>query len=169
MQTSEIIQRLNYNAKIFDEILSIIPEAQARWKPAADKWSMLEVVNHLYDEERDDFRKRLDLTLHQPETGWAAIDPPGWVMSHEYMKKYFNESVVRFLAERTASISWLRSLKSPVWEQAHNHPKLGAIKAGDLLVSWLAHDYMHIRQLAGLNMLYIQELASPFSIRYASR
>ncbi|MBN2413982.1 DinB family protein [candidate division KSB1 bacterium] len=168
MQTSDIIQRLNYNAKIFDEILSVIPEAQARWKPAPDKWSMLEVVNHLYDEERDDFRKRLDLTLHQPETEWPPIDPPGWVMSHKYMEQNFNESVIHFLAERTASISWLRSLKSPGWEHVHNHPKFGPIKAGDLLVSWLTHDYLHIRQLVNLNVLFMQELAQPYSTRYAS-
>jgi len=168
MQVSEIIQRLNFNAKTFDVMLSEISEIQARWKPAPEKWSMLEVVNHLYDEERDDFRKRLDLTLHQPEKEWTSIDPPAWVTSHKYMERNFNESIINFLAERTASITWLKSLKSPVWEHVHNHPKFGPIKAGDLLASWLAHDYMHIRQFANLNVLYMEELARPYSIRYAT-
>ena len=168
MQASEIIQRLNFNTITFDEILSVISEEQARWKPAPEKWSMLEVINHLYDEERDDFRKRLDLTLHQPELDWLPIDPSGWVTSHKYMEKIFNESIIKFLAERAVSISWLQSLKSPVWERVHNHPKFGPIQAGDLLVSWLAHDYLHIRQLANLNVLYMQELAGPYSIKYAS-
>ena len=29
-----------------------ISEEQARWKPAPESWSILEVINHLYDEER---------------------------------------------------------------------------------------------------------------------
>ena len=168
MQESEIIQRLNYNSLIFDEIFSIISEEQARWKPAPEKWSMLEVVNHLCDEERYDFRARLDLTLHQPEKEWPPIDPTGWVTSHRYMEQDFNESGINFLAERAESINWLQSLKSRAWNNVHNHPKIGPIKAGDLLASWLTHDFLHIRQLANLNVLYMEKLARPYSIKYAS-
>jgi hypothetical protein len=32
-----------------------VTEAQARWKPAPEEWSILEVINYLCDEEREDF------------------------------------------------------------------------------------------------------------------
>ena len=41
-------------------VLAGVDAEQARWKPDADSWSILEVVCHLVDEEREDFRTRLD-------------------------------------------------------------------------------------------------------------
>ena len=38
----------------------------ARWRPGTENWSMLEVINHLYDEEREDFRVRLNLIFTDP-------------------------------------------------------------------------------------------------------
>jgi len=168
MQVTKIIRQLSDNVITFDNMLAVISDKQARWKPAPEKWSMLEVVNHLCDEERYDFRARLDLTLNQPEREWPPIDPIGWVTSHRYMQQDFNESGINFLAERAESINWLQSLKSRAWDNVHNHPKIGPIKAGDLLASWLTHDFLHIRQLANLNVLYMEILAKPYSVRYAS-
>jgi len=44
---------------------------------------MLEVVNHLYDEEREDCQ-RLQLTLANPEQAWPAINPRGWVAERRF-------------------------------------------------------------------------------------
>jgi len=45
-------------------------DEQASWRPDSDSWSVLEVINHLYDEEREDFR-HLGLTLIRKRTGRA--------------------------------------------------------------------------------------------------
>jgi hypothetical protein len=63
------------NGVVFKYLFKNISEEQARWKPGADRWSILEVINHLYDEEREDFRKRLALVLDNPDEPWPAIDP----------------------------------------------------------------------------------------------
>lgn len=78
MNVDYFIERLAGNVQVFEALLRNVDSQQAAWKPAAGKWSMLEVVNHLYDEEREDFRRRLELTLAAPERDWPPIDPrPG--------------------------------------------------------------------------------------------
>lgn len=160
------IDRFNANASVFENLVRGVSEEQSRWKPSPEKWSLLEVINHLYDEERDDFRFRLDSLLHQPEKKWPPIDPPGWVIERRYNERELNESLERFLAERRKSIQWLKDLKEPRLENIYDHPQ-GIISAGDLLASWLAHDFLHIRQMTRLHWQYLNSICTPFKTAYA--
>ena len=79
MNLDNVIQRMEANARIFESLVKGISAEQARWKPAPDKWSILEVVNHLHDEEREDFRQRLELVLTDATLAWPPIAPQEWV------------------------------------------------------------------------------------------
>ena len=49
-------------------LLAGITQEEACTKPDAESWSILELLCHLYDEEREDFREHLDFILyHQHE------------------------------------------------------------------------------------------------------
>jgi len=143
-----------------------VSDQQARWKPDPDSWSMLEVINHLLDEERSDFRVRLDYTLHRPGEPWPPIDPGGWVTERSYNQQDPELSLARFLAEREASVTWLRGLSAPDWDTAYEAP-WGPIKAGDLLASWVAHDLLHMRQLVELHRAYTMAQLAPYKPDYA--
>ena len=69
--------RLRQSAAAIVALAQGVTPEQARWKPTPEEWSLLEVICHLYDEEREDFRQRLDLTLHHPEADWPPIHPVG--------------------------------------------------------------------------------------------
>jgi len=71
------LTRFSANAEAMAALARNISDAQARWKPAPEEWSVLEVICHLYDEEREDFRTRTRLTLEDPEADWPPIDPVG--------------------------------------------------------------------------------------------
>jgi len=47
-------------------------------------------------------------------------------------------------------------------------PKIGKLHAGDMLAAWLAHDFMHMRQIVNLHLEYHIREAQPFSIKYAA-
>lgn len=140
---------------------------QVLWRPAPGKWSILEVVCHLADEEREDFRARLDLTLHDPGAAWPSIDPQGWVESRGYQQREFAAVLKGFMQERGKSLAWLDSLESPQWDNSYEHPHLGTLKAGDILTSWAAHDLLHIRQITGLQFGYVAAQAAPYTPDYA--
>ena len=67
MNLEYFVERLSTNRQVFEGLVKGASLEQARWKPSPDKWSIIEVTNHLYDEEREDFRQRLDLVLTDPE------------------------------------------------------------------------------------------------------
>jgi hypothetical protein len=166
MHLDYVIDRMAANAGIFEILTKGMNAEQAGWKPTPDKWSILEVVNHLYDEEREDFRQRLELVLTDPTLAWPPIAPQEWVTTRAYSERDMDESVNNFLSERQKSLAWLRSLRSPNLESRHERAA-GSLSAGDLLASWLAHDFLHIRQLTRLHWQYLTANANPFQTEYA--
>jgi DinB superfamily len=63
MNHEKIIAHLRVNVDIFTNLFQNVSDEQARWKPGRDRWSILEVINHFYDEEREDFKQRIPLDL----------------------------------------------------------------------------------------------------------
>ena len=140
---------------------------QTLWRPGPGKWSILEVICHLADEEREDFRTRLDLTLHDPGAAWPSIDPEGWVNGRNYQQREFAGALENLMQEREKSLVWLGSLDAPQWENSFEHPRLGTLRAGDILTSWAAHDLLHIRQLTELHHGWLCEQSAPYEAGYA--
>ncbi len=128
-------------------VACVTPE-EARFKPPTGAWSILEIINHLADEEVDDFRRRLELILRDPALPWPPIDPEGVAAARQYNQQDLDESVDRFMRQRAESVRWLRSLGRVDWAAEHAHPTAGPISTGDLLASWAAHDALHLRQIA---------------------
>jgi len=139
---------------------------QGRWKPDPESWSILEVINHLYDEERLDFRVRLNLILHHPDQPWPPIDPKGWVTERDYNLRDLAPSVDDFLKEREKSIAWLKGLENPDWQATVRVP-FGEFSAGDIFTAWVAHDILHMRQMVELHWAYLVDAAEPFKVNYA--
>ncbi len=160
------IDRLSANLRVFDQFLRGVNAHDAGWHPAPDAWSMLEVVCHLYDEEREDFRMRLGLTLEDPARDWPPIHPSRWVLERGYAARDYVTMVDSFLAERAASIVWLRGLRAP---DLDNERKLQdfSVRAGDLLASWLTHDFLHLRQINELHYAFTSLAAEPYQVLYA--
>jgi hypothetical protein len=143
-----------------------VSDEQARWKPDLQAWSILEVINHLYDEECADFRVRLDIILHNPAQPWLPINPAGWVSEHRYNQRDLAQSMDNFLNERRESLAWLRGLDAPDWQRSVTAP-FGKMCAGDMLCAWAAHDLLHLRQLVELHWAYTVESAQPYQVTYA--
>jgi hypothetical protein len=162
----EQIAHLAAHAQAIRGLTEGLTAEQAAWKPAPDAWSVVEVVNHLYDEECEDFRPHLDAILRGPATPWAPIDPQGWVTQRAYNQRDLARSAANFLAERQRSLAWLADLAGADWDAAYPRP-WGVITAGDMLAAWAAHDLLHIRQLVELRWQLLGAAAAPYHVRYA--
>lgn len=150
MEITNIINELSANKEVFRTLFSGIDKGQRSWKPNPEKWSLLEILCHLYDEEREDFRARLKHTLETPDVKMPRIDPKAWVTERKYAEQDFETMLKKFIAEREASVKWLEGLKSPSWKNIYHHPKAGELSAEMFLANWLAHDYLHFRQITKL-------------------
>ncbi len=143
-------------------------EEDARWKPDPENWSILEVLNHLVDEETLDFRTHLAHILNTPDQPWPQIDPARWVTEKRYNEQRMDETLEKFTVEREKSVTWLDSLTAPDWHACVSLP-WGALSAGDMLAAWLAHDLLHLRQLNTLRFQRTQMTSHPFRVDYAGK
>ncbi len=130
-------------------LLAGIAEQEAKARPSADSWSILEVLCHLYDEEREDFRTRLRMILEQKNEKWPPIDPQNWVTQRRYNEQKFRDVKDKFFQERSHSLDWLKGLEKADWTAACS-TEFGSMAAGDMFVSWVAHDNLAVRQLVEL-------------------
>jgi hypothetical protein len=169
MKTADVISKLAENLTVFESITEGITHDQARWRPEPDRWSVLEVVNHLHDEEIEDFRLCSDILINSPEKDWPSFNPGDWVTNRSYNTRDIDNSVSYLVTERQKSLDWLRGLDDPDWNVKHagSNRFEKPMKVGDILVAWIAHDFFHIRQLINLKWEYLMETCKPFSSRYA--
>jgi len=166
MEFQRLYQDLAHGAEMIQALLVGVTQAEAQVKPSAETWSILEVVCHLVDEEREDFRQRVGYILNHPGEEWPPIHPGAWVTERKYNERDLAQSLNDFLAERKKSLAFLKGLESAAWEVSRT-TEYGERKAGDLLGSWVAHDTLHMRQLVELRWVRLQKFTAPYDIRYA--
>ena len=87
-----------------------------------------------------------------PETRWAVV-----------------ETIGILIGERNKSLAWLRGLENPDLDTLHSGLgfKGKPLRAGDVLVGWVAHDLFHIRQLSLLRWEVLCRWSKPCSPEYS--
>ncbi len=76
MKFTEIYQELANSTEVIRALTANLSQEESQSKPTPETWSILEVVCHLYDEEREDFREHLDFILQRKDTEkWEVLKP----------------------------------------------------------------------------------------------
>ncbi len=155
-----LINCLERNMSTFSSLLRKSNRKEYLYKPTPESWCLLEIVCHLYDEEAEDFRMRLQTVLESPHKIPPAIDPESWPRKRDYINQDFRLKAKIFKTERKKSIAYLRSLDNPKWDNYYEHPTLGKLDGNHFLRNWVAHDYLHIRQITKRKYEYLQHMTS---------
>ena len=133
MEFQTLYQELVNSTEMIRALTNGIDQEQAQVKPDAKSWSILEVVCHLYDEEREDFREHLDFILHRQNEEYHVIDPQSWVTERKYneqnliemREKFFGEGVQNYIALRLAERGEYKFASgAKIWESVEWLPKL---------------------------------------------
>src|SRR5688572_7721940 len=166
MEFETLYQELLNSTKMIVALLADISQDEAQIKPNPESWSILEVVCHLYDEEREDFREHLDFILHRQNEEWHQIDPQAWVTERNYNEQNFAEIQEKFFVERQKSLDWLMEMSNANWETVYTS-QYGSTTAGEMFACWVAHDNLHVRQLVELRRVKIENITKPYNLEYA--
>ena len=146
---------------VLETLLSGLDPAGARTRPAKDEWSPVEILCHLRDEESEDFGARLRVIV-DGAGDFAPIDPERWAEERRYREASLPDVLEALRARRQASLDLLASISPKALEGSRPHKRLGRLSGQDILAAWVAHDRIHLTQLAAT-------LARIWALRWAPR
>ena len=133
-------------ARKLERLIKGVPTSRLRKRPAADKWSVSEILAHLGDAEIViGFRMRL--ILGAPGTPIAAYDQDSWVTSGHYEKRDPHKSLEQFSVLREANLALLKSLMPEQWKQYGMHAERGQETIEHIVRMTAGHDINHLQQI----------------------
>ena len=133
---------------VLEALLAGFDEVGARTRPAPGEWSPVEILCHLRDEETEDFGARLRVIVDG--TGeFAPIAPERWAEERRYREANLSDVLQTLRARRQASLDLLASVAPDTLTGSRPHKRLGRLSGLDILAAWVAHDRIHLAQLAG--------------------
>ena len=133
---------------VLEALLAGLDEAGARTRPATGEWSPVEILCHLRDEETEDFGARLRVIVDGAGE-FAPIDPERWAEERRYREASLPDVLEALRARRQASLDLLASVAPDTLTGSRPHRRLGRLSGLDILAAWVAHDRIHLAQLAG--------------------
>jgi hypothetical protein len=130
-----------------DRLLGGLDAAGWRARPAPAEWAPVEIVCHLRDEETEDFGARLRVVA-EGGAAFTPIDPERWAVERRYLEADGPAALADFRARRAASLTFLATLAPARMAGAVTHRRTGSLSGLDILAAWVAHDRLHLAQLA---------------------
>ncbi|HKN36445.1 MAG TPA: DinB family protein [Terriglobales bacterium] len=125
MTEAELKKHLDAAEKSPKEIaaaVSGLPDQVLRYKPAPDKWSILEILGHLADMEIL-YAYRLRQMLADKKPVIAPIDQDDWARNLGYLESSPPELVALYGLNRHHNLRLLRRLKPADLEKSAFHPE----------------------------------------------
>ena len=167
LERQKALGLLNRSRQTLLDAVEGVTENQARWKPAADRWSILEYVEHLAvsDDGLIAVIKRSLATPARPETEDQRREretkiketpaPRGANRAPEMLQPggrfaSLQEAVAAFLAARERSIEYARSTQEDLRSHFTDHSVLGPLDGYQWLMGNARHaetHAAHIREL----------------------
>jgi hypothetical protein len=133
--------------------VSGLPDRVLRYKPAPDKWCVLEVLGHLADIEIV-YGHRLRQMLADEKPAIAPIDQDAWARNLNYMNAAPAELVAFYGLARHHNLRLLRTLDAGAYAKSAYHPELQRqVSVAELVERIAAHGAGHLAQIENLKKM----------------
>ncbi|HEX3351858.1 MAG TPA: DinB family protein [Terriglobales bacterium] len=153
MTEKELKQHLDAAEKSPKQVaaaVSGLPEKVLRYKPAPDKWCILEILGHLGDVEIV-YGYRLRQMLADKKPVIAPMDQNDWARNLGYMENSPAEMVALYGLNRHANLRLLQRLKPGDLEKSAFHPETQKnFSVADLVERLGTHGAGHLQQIERL-------------------
>ena len=150
MTEAELKQRLDAAEKNPRELAAAtsgLPAETLRYKPAPDKWSILEILGHLADVEIM-YGHRIRQMLADEKPVIAPIDQNAWAANLGYMETPAPEMIALFGVNRHHNLRILRRLKAQDLNKSAYHPELKRdVQLSEMVEKLDSHTQNHLRQI----------------------
>ena len=149
-ELNQLIDSAEKDPKKIAAAVSGLPESTLRFKPAPDKWSILEMLAHLADMEiLYAYRMRQIVADKNPTI--APIDQDAWAKNLGYMEEKAPELVAQFGLMRHHNLNLLRRINEDDLEKGAFHPELNRkVSLGEMVGMLARHGPNHLEQIERL-------------------
>lgn len=136
--------------KLIAAAVSGLPDKTLRYKPAPDKWCILEILGHLADMEVL-YSYRMRQMLADKEPVIAPIDQDAWARNLGYMQESPAELVAAYGLNRYSNVRLLRRLKAADLEKGAFHPEhKRKVTVAEYIGMMVGHGPNHLEQIERL-------------------
>jgi len=140
------ISLLQKTPVILEALLRGVPAEVLLWKPAAERWSIAEVLEHLVAIEKL-YGERLRRIATEEAPELAKYVAPA---ESEISRKSARARLEEFVALRRPLVVFLSSIPSAAAGRTGKHAELGEVTLSQMLHELANHDLGHLRQIAEL-------------------
>jgi DinB superfamily len=146
--TLPCLDLLDSTPDILRGLMCELSDEDVRWKPAADRFSVAEVLAHLSHSEGHCYRLRVDRFLNEELPALESDDAQ--MHLDLYRDADPEDAFDHFEEQRESNVDFLRGLPAAAANRRAMHQESGEITLGQMLHEWALHDLGHIRQVAEL-------------------
>ena len=115
-------------------------------RPAPDKWSIVEILAHLAEDELSSSWRYRQMIEHNG-VKLLGFDQDEWARLGDYASWNINEALEMFRLLREANLRMFAQLTPEQWERYGIHAERGKITVRELCRHMAAHDMNHIDQV----------------------
>jgi hypothetical protein len=150
-ERQQLIETLHATPARLKAALKGVPKNLALWRPAPGKWSILEIVCHLRDMEREAYLARYQRVLAEDEPRLADVDGDVYAIERDYRSQSLAQAQREWLAARRESLKLLKGVKGAAWERAGVHATAGRLTLEAFLRRHaVGNDEAHLGQIEAI-------------------
>ena len=128
-----------------------VPKKLLSWTPGPGKWSILEIVAHMRDMERDAYLTRYRRILAEENPALPDIDGDILAIREDYRSLKLPEILRDWQKLRKECLKLLKSVKGPRWDRVGTHETAGPLTMETLLRRQaIGNDEAHLGQIEGI-------------------
>ncbi len=121
------------------------------WRPAPGKWSIHEIVCHMWDAERLGYLHRYSKILAEDHSTFPNVDGDVLAQERQYRRLNLREVLKDWRAARRESLALLRKVKADQWSRMGTHETAGPMSLETVLQRQaLGNDEAHLAQIENI-------------------
>ncbi len=121
------IGQLEATPEILRLLMAGLSEEDTQWKPAPNRFSIAETLEHLSHAEGHCFRDRVQRMVEEDNPAVERYDTEAYFRSGQYSGRSAEDSFDHFEEQRELNLEYLRGLPESVADRTGTHSRLGAI------------------------------------------
>ena len=127
-------------------LLAGVPDDVLHRRPAPGKWSIVEIIAHLAEDELSSSWRYRQMIEHDG-VALHGFDQELWARLADYSSWTARDALDMFRLLRLANVAVLSRLSPAEWERSGNHAERGRLTVRSLAAHMAGHDRNHIEQI----------------------